>query len=121
VTGTETMQYGRDLALAIETITIAKAAVKLGHKGLNNIADEMDSRSFGKAKRQLLDNGFTVREVVAPEDYWTNYTPVVRGKKIDEFLGNNLGKEFNIVDKLENRELTSTEQFLCTSSKISSK
>ncbi|WP_379929214.1 polymorphic toxin-type HINT domain-containing protein [Marinicrinis sediminis] len=40
----DAIQYGRDLALAIEVISVAKAAVKLGHKGLSKVIDEVEDR-----------------------------------------------------------------------------
>lgn len=50
-TKAETIQYGRDMALVIEVISVAKAAVKIGHKGLDKLVKDVDeARKIYKGK-----------------------------------------------------------------------
>ena len=55
----------------------------------------------------ILDTVAYADEVArAEEDVWMD-TAVIRGKKIDRILGNNLGDNFPVVDRLENGKLIS--------------
>lgn len=50
------------------------------------------------------------RVISAGENVWS-YGWSTRGLKIDELLGNNLGRTFPVVDKIENRVVTSVKSY----------
>ncbi|WP_197280056.1 VWA domain-containing protein [Bacillus sp. FJAT-27251] len=75
----------------------------IGTKGINAV---LKSLKAGKMVPNLP--GFADELVAWPKGYdvWS-LSSFQRGKEIDEFMGNNLGITFPVVDKLSNRVLTS--------------
>lgn len=63
-TKSEAEQYGRDLALVIEVISVAKAAAKIGYKGLKGIVDDVDNLK----RRAVPCNCFVAGTLVLTEE-----------------------------------------------------
>lgn len=62
---------------------------------------------YSDGDSDIVDIAMYAKDVIAFEkDPWPE-APVIRGNMIDDALGNNLGSNFPVVDKLDDRILTS--------------